>query len=785
MRLLSAFTMATGITLAASGLWAQTPGSLPQADPVFSGRVNIDVRKSTPSWPQSVKAPKDAPNVVLILIDDAGFAVTSTFGGPVSTPNYDKLAAAGLRYNEFHVNAICSPTRSALLSGRNSHEMGFGNTEEQAAGYPGYNTIWPKNSASIAEVLKDNGYSTAAFGKWHNTPGWEISPAGPFDRWPTGLGFEYFYGFMSGADNQYYPRLFRGTTPVEPSATPEQGYHFTTDITNDAIRWLHQHDAVASDKPFFLYFATGATHTPHQVPKEWVDKYKGKFDRGWDKEREEDFARQKQLGIIPANAKLTPRPAGLPAWDSLSADEKRLVAHQAEVYAGYAAQTDYEVGRLLAAIAEEGKSDNTLILWIYGDNGGSAQGGLLGTDALDLNGEPRSVKDRLASEDAVGSELYMNHYAAAWAWAQSTPFQGTKTDASHLGGTRDPLIVSWPARIKQVGGLRSQFAHITDIAPTLYEAAGIAPPKWVNGIEQTALEGTSLIYTFDDANAPSRHHIQYFASRGNRAIYKDGWWAGDLVNYTWEPNGALPGNESRNPNYNVHPWELYHLNDDYSQADNLAAKYPEKLKELQQLFDEEAKRNHVYPLLPKTGAIPTPQQKGQTTFVYRDGIDRLQSLIAPKITGRAYTLTADVDIPADGAEGVIFAQGSRYGGTTLFLSNHRVVYELNAFGNRSGQIVSTDPLAPGKAHIVIQVLPDGASRARVPEQTQSAKQLPGTATLAINGKPEGTGHLVNININAGGETLDIGSDLGSPVSPDYQSPNRFTGKIDAVTIQLQ
>jgi arylsulfatase len=364
-------------------------------------------------------------------------------------------------------------------------------------------------------------------------------------------------------------------------------------------------------------------------------------------------------------------------------------------------------------------------------------------------------------------------------------FPGNQDGCFASRGYTHPLIVSWPARIKQVGGLRSQFAHITDIAPTLYEAAGIAPPKWVNGIEQTALEGTSLIYTFDDANAPSRHHIQYFASRGNRAIYKDGWWAGDLVNYTWEPNGALPGNESRNPNYNVHPWELYHLNDDYSQADNLAAKYPEKLKELQQLFDEEAKRNHVYPLLPKTGAIPTPQQKGQTTFVYRDGIDRLQSLIAPKITGRAYTLTADVDIPADGAEGVIFAQGSRYGGTTLFLSNHRVVYELNAFGNRSGQIVSTDPLAPGKAHIVIQVLPDGASRARVPEQTQSAKQLPGTATLAINGKPEGTGHLVNININAGGETLDIGSDLGSPVSPDYQSPNRFTGKIDAVTIQLQ
>jgi arylsulfatase len=785
MNIVHTLIAATGVALATSTSWSLAQDTLPKPIPPFTGHADIDVRKSIPSWPKSVAAQKGAPNIVLILIDDAGFGVTSTFGGPVSTPNYDRLAADGLRYNEFHVNSICSPTRSALLSGRNSHEMGFGNTEEQASGYPGYNTIWPKSSASIAEVLKDNGYSTAAFGKWHNTPEWEVSPAGPFDRWPTGLGFEYYYGFMSGADNQYYPRIYRDTTPVEPSTTPEQGYHFTTDITNDAIRWLHQHDAVADDKPFFLYFATGATHTPHQVPKEWVDKYKGQFDAGWDKLREEAFNRQIKLGVIPANTKLTPRPRGLPAWDSLSPDEKVLVAHQAEVYAGYAAQTDYEVGRLLDAIKEEDKSDNTVVLWIYGDNGGSAQGGPLGTDAHAIDGAPKSLEERLSTEDALGSELYMNHYAAAWAWAQSVPFQGTKTDASHLGGTRDPLIISWPARIKQVGGLRSQFSHVNDIAPTLYEVAGITPPKYVNGVQQTPLEGTSLVYTFDHPSEPSHHHVQYFASRGNRAIYKDGWWAGDLVNYTWEPNGEIPGYESQNPNYNIHPWELYHLTDDYSQADDLASKYPAKLKELQLLFDEEAKRNHVYPLLATTGAIPTPQRLGKSTFIYRDGVDRLQGLIAPRITGRAYTLTADIEIPERGAEGVIFAQGGKYGGTTLFVKNNRIIYEINAFGNLSGQIISSEPLSPGKAHVVIGLVPDSVGTIQSSKRVAAKGLLAGTATLLINNKPEGTGRFKNINGDSSGETLDIGSDLGSPVSTEYKSPNRFTGKIETVAIQLQ
>jgi arylsulfatase len=782
MKKVHALVVLIGITLAAYAPWLLAQ-SLPKADPAFKGKVDIDVRKSTPSWSQPVTAPKGAPNILLILVDDVGFSTTSTFGGPVDTPNFTKLAAEGLRYNEFHVNALCSPSRAALLSGRNAHEIGFGTVAELGAGYPGYNTLWPKSSASVAEVLKDNGYSTAAFGKWHNTPAWEVTPAGPFDRWPTGLGFEHFYGFLSGADNQYYPRIYRDTTPVEPSATPEQGYHFTVDITNDAIRWLHQHDAVAGDKPFFLYFATGATHSPHQVPKEWIDKYKGQFDQGWDKLRAENFEREKKLGVIPANAKDTPRPEGLPPWDSLSPDEKKLVAHEAEVYTGYAAQTDYEIGRLLQAIQDEGKSDNTIVLWIFGDNGGSAQGGPLGIDAHGVTGAPKSLEDRLSTEDDLGSEVFMNHFAASWAWALSAPFQGTKEDASHLGGTRDPLIISWPARIKDIGGLRSQFAHLNDVAPTLYEAAGIAPPKTVNGVEQTPLEGTSLVYTFDHPNEPSHHHIQYFATSGNRAIYKDGWWAGDRLRYTWEPNGIAGGEAVVPKDYDVHPWELYNLNDDYSQADNLAAKYPEKLKELQQLFDEEAKRNHVYPLLPAYGALPSELPAGKTNFVYREGVDRLTSHAAPALAGKAYTLTADVDIPESGANGVIIAQGGRYGGFTLFLRDNHVVYEINAFGNRAGQLVSADSLPSGRAHIVVTLTRDQAKQDSNAASFAIRRPRTGAATLQINGKPEGWAQFANIN-GGSSETLDVGSDLGSAVSPDYQSPDRFTGKIETVTIDL-
>ena len=760
--------------LSSASVNAQNSSALPSVEETHNA--------TTPQWPKGPQAGKGAPNVVLILIDDVGFSATSTFGGEIATPTFEQLAKQGLRYNEFHVNSLCSPTRAALLSGRNNHEVGFGTVAEAAAGYPGYNAQWSKNAASVAEVLKANGYSTAAFGKWHNTPLWEVSPAGPFDRWPTGRGFEHFYGFIQGYDNQYYPRLFRDTVPVEPASTPQQGYNLTTDITNDAIHWLHAHDAVASDKPFFLYYAPGATHTPLQVSKEWIAKYKGKFDQGWDKLREETFARQKQSGVIPANAELTPRPPGLPAWDSLSADEKRLVAHQAEVYAGFAEQTDFEVGRLLQAIREEGKSDNTLVIEIFGDNGGSAEGGLEGTDLLTTTGAPAGVGERLAVRDELGSEVFMNHYAAAWAWALGTPFQGTKQDASHLGGTRDPLVISWPARIKAAGGLRSQFQHVNDIAPTIYEAAGITFPDTFDGVKQIPLEGSSFVYTFDHPNEPSHHHVQYFATSGNRAIYKDGWWAGNRYSSTWEPRGAFsPGSHD---DIDRHPWELYNLNEDYSQAHDLAAKYPEKLKELEALFNQEAERNHAFPLLPELREQPSPSL-GKTVFIYREGVERLPGHVAPQIVGRPHQITADVILSSKGGDGVILAQGSRYGGFTLFVKDRHVVYEVNAYGKRSGRIVSVDPLPDGNAHIELQVLPDPAAAGVLTNSIQGPRGVrSGKVLLNVNGKQQEE-VFANILGASGTETLDVGSDLGSAVSTEYASPNRFTGRIETVKLELK
>ena len=744
---------------------------LPKPDPQFQGVISADSAKSRAAFPEEVTARQGAPNVVLILVDDVGFSATSTFGGAIQTPNFDKLASTGLRYNNFHVNSLCSPTRAALLSGRNNHQVGFGTVAEAASGFPGYNSLWPKNAASVAEVLKDNGYSTAAFGKWHNTPVWQVSPAGPFDHWPTGLGFQRFYGFLAGYDNQYYPRLFRDTVPVEPPHTPEQGYSLTTDMTDEAIRWLHQVDAVAPQKPFFLYYAPGATHTPHQVPKSWIAKYKGRFDAGWDEIRKETFERQKKLGIIPANAELTPRPAGLLAWDSLPSDEKKLLAHQAEVYAAFTEQTDYEIGRLLQEIHDSGRADNTLVVEIFGDNGASAEGGPDGYDAKDVQGKPLPIKQRLAVSDADGSELYMNHFAAAWAWALSTPFQGTKMDASHLGGTTDPMIISWPTRIHDKGGLRTQFQHVTDIAPTIYEAAGVKAPDVVNGTEQIPLEGSSLLYTFDHPNEPSNHPLQYFATVGNLAIYKDGWWAGRRAWSSWEP--APPGGADKQP------WELYHVSEDYSQAHNLAEKYPEKLKELQKLFEQEATRNDVYPIFQPSGKQPLPGGD-RKLLVFRDGVERLPNAVLPHIVGHSYILTADVEIPASGATGVILAQGSRYGGFTLYLESGHVVYEVNAFGNRAGRLVSQGPLKPGKAHIVLKVEPQIAAGSPVGSLAKS-----GTAQLTINDTDQGKASFDNINGSSYTETLDVGSDLGSAVSTAYHSPNRFTGKIDQVTVQLQ
>ena len=746
---------------------------LPKPEQPFAGVIDPDRAKSKPDLPKPVTAPKGAPNVVLILLDDVGFGTASITGGPIVAPALERLAGEGLRYNEFHVNEMCSPTRASLLSGRNQHQVGFGNIAELVSGYPGYNSLWPKSAASIAEVLRLNGYSTAAFGKWHNTPISEISATGPFDRWPTSLGFEYFYGFQGAVTDQWHPALWRNTTPVEPTATPDQGYHLTTDLANDAIHWLHEHDAAAPDKPFFVYFATGATHKPHHVAKEWIDKFKGQFDEGWDKVREKAFQRQKAQDVIPANAELTPRPDGLPAWDSLSADQKALFARQAEVYAGFFAQTDYEIGRVLDAVREEGKEDNTLVLYVVGDNGASAEGTFEGQDFAGPDGRPLPVSSRLARSSELGSDAVWNHHASAWAWAFSSPLKWTKEVASHLGGTTDPLVVSWPSKIADKGAIRGGFHHVTDIAPTIYEAAGIKAPDEVNGVKQIPLEGQSFADSFANANAKSRHTVQYFEKLGSRGIYKDGWWAGAFNSLPW--GGHFPEEVKDTP------WELYNLDQDYSQAHDLAAKNPEKLKELVALFDAEAKRNNVYPLLPQF-VIPSDNR---THFVYRNGVARISSSSAPKFARHHHTIVADIDVPERDARGVLITQGGKAGGFSLYFDDAgHAVYETSAFGNVTGRIVSFEPVPAGKATIALEFIPDPIPGG---DGTTPLKFFfgarPGAAKLFVNGKPAGETRITNLQ-QWSMESLDIGKDFGTATSANYAVPNEYTGAIRTVTVDI-
>lgn len=746
---------------------------LPQPTAPFRGKTDPSRDNATPDWPQPVKAPAEAPNIVLVLLDDTGFSATSALGGPVETPELEKLAASGLLYNQFHVTAMCSPTRAALISGRNSHQVGFGSIAEYATGYPGYNSVWSRSDASVAEVLRQNGYSTAAFGKWHNTPLWEISPAGPFDRWPTGLGFEYFYGFMGAVTSQWEPQLYRNTVAVEPPATPEQGYHLTTDLADEAIRWLHQHDAVVPDKPFFLYFAPGATHGPFHVPPAWIEKYKGRFDRGWDIMREETFARQKRLGVIPASAELSPRPAELPAWDQLSADEKRLFARQMEVFAGFLAHTDHEIGRILQAIADEGKAGNTLVLYIAGDNGASAEGGLTGSDGRTQKGMPDDVASQLQRSGQLGSKLYSNIYAGAWGWATNTPFPWAKRAASHLGGITDPLIVSWPARLSDRGAVRGQFHHVIDIAPTISEAAGITFPGMVNGARQTPLEGASLIYSFDHPQAPSPRRLQYFETLGSRGIYKDGWFAGRRFLLPWGPPAA-----NWNTSIDQNPWELYNLAADYSQVHDLAEHEPAKLAELVAAFDAEARRNDVYPIAPYRSPQPSPAA-GRKSFTYRDGVTRLPAGVVPDLAGRAHSFTAEIDVPAGGAEGVIFAEGGRLGGFSLYLQDGKVVYELNTLGRTHERIVASEPVPAGRVRITFEFIADDSDSAK----DGPPRGRPGVGRLSVNGKPAGEVHFAWFGAFAS-ETFDVGRDLGSPVSDDYATPFPFTGKLEEVTLTL-
>lgn len=763
--------------------------NLPFPDPPFQGLANQTLAGSKADFPHPVTAPKNSPNVLLILVDDAGFGNASAFGGPCQTPNLTKLADRGLKYNRFHVTALCSPTRAALLAGRNHHAVGFGSVAEFAGGWPGYNSTWPKNAASVARTLQGNGYSTAAFGKWHLTPDDQQGPAGPFDRWPNALGFDYFWGFLGGASGQYDPVVTENNTIV--GVPRGKDYYFPADMANRTISWIRDQKAQSPDRPFFIYYAPGASHAPHHVPKEWADKYKGKFDQGWDKLREETYARQKKLGVIPANAKLTPRDPAFPAWDSLSAEQKRLYARQMEVFAGFQENCDHEIGRVIDAVEELGIADNTLILYIWGDNGSSMEGTETGTfnEMTTLNGITLAPEVQLKLiEKHGGIETWggpdsQPHFACAWAWAGNSPFQWGKQVASHLGGTRDPMVVAWPKRIKDKGGLRPQFTHVIDVAPTILEAAGIPQPRAVDGIEQLAMHGTSFVYTFDDANAPSRHSQQYFEIFGNRAMYKDGWIAcSRLARSPWQIDPAElkkfgPGS-GWDPDKDK--WELYNLDEDFSEATDLAAKHPEKLAELKKLFWVEAEMYHVTPLMGGLaqfyGFLPPAAER--TQFIYYPGTENISSGMIPHIYNRSFTITADLEVPKDGVEGVIVAEADAMGGFSLYVQDGKLHYTYGLVGIRLDTLTSAEKVPIGKVRV----------RYEFTAENPGKLGAGGKGQLFIDDKPAGENHLQNtVPLRFSSYSgMDIGKDNGDVVSPTYKAkaPFAFTGKIGKVVFEL-
>jgi arylsulfatase A-like enzyme len=763
------FTAATEAQVGATG------NQLPLPPAPFTGMIGQTYKDSKSDFPQPPKPSAGAPNVLMILVDDLGFGGTGPFGGLIPTPNIDKLAKESLLYNRFHNTALCSPTRAALLSGRNHHQVGMAGITEGATGYPGYNSIWGEDAASIAEILRFHGYNTAAVGKWHDTPVWETSPAGPFDRWPTGKGFNYFYGFQGGETDQWQPQLYRNTNPIEPPYGPEQGYMLSKDMADQAISWLRLQTSVAPDKQWFMYWAPGAMHAPHHAPKEYIDRFRGKFDMGYDKYREMIYENQKKIGIIPADAKLTPRPKELPAWDSLDADQKRLYARQMEVFAGFLAYTDEQIGRLLDAVKSGPNADNTLTILILGDNGCSAEGGLTGTinNMATQNGFPDSVPEMLKHIDEIGGPLHENHFSVGWAWALDSPYQWTKQVASHFGGTRTGLIINWPAKFRAHGEVRSQFHHVVDIAPTIYEAASIKMPEYVDGVKQIPLAGVSMEYTFADANAEGRHHTQYFEIMGNRGVYQDGWIAVARHGLPW----VLLGKKG---DFENDKWELYNLDKDFSEADDLASTNPEKLKELQAVFDVEAKKYNVFPLDDRFAERAVVADRptvspGRTSFMFYSGTVRIPEGAAPNLKAKSHRITAQIEVPAKGVEGVIVAEGGNSAGYTLFVKDGHVVYENNFFDKERDDITSSEPLPKGKVTVGF-------------EYTQESKEYGGggTGKLFINGKQVGESKFAHVPPGAysATETFDVGKDLGSDVSKQYQGPFAFTGTIDEVKIDL-
>jgi arylsulfatase len=744
---------------------------LPIKEPIRPLYKELDVRNAKAPARFEVKAPEGAPNILVILIDDMGFGVSEAFGGPVTTPTMDKLAENGLKYNRFHTTALCSPTRVALLTGYNHHSNNMGCIAECATTFPGNTSVRPQSITPMAEVLRQNGYNTAAFGKYHETPPWEISNSGPQDRWPTRSGFEKFYGFIGGETNQWAPLVYDGVTLVE---TPEDpNYHFTTDMTNQAISWVRFQKALSPDKPFFIYYAPGATHAPHHVPKAWAEKYKGKFDQGWDKIRELTLERQKKLGIVPQNTKLAPKPEAIKDWEKLSAGEKKLFTRQMEVYAGFAEQTDYEAGRLISTIKELGVLDNTLIIFIAGDNGASAEGQMNGmySEMTYFNAVPETVEGMLKHYDEWGGPSTYPHFSAGWAVAMDAPFSYTKQVASDFGGTRNGMIIQWPAGIKAKGELRSQFGHVIDIAPTVYEIANIPAPKMVNGILQDPIEGTSLAYTFNDANAPEQHKVQYFEMFGNRGVYQDGWYARTLHRAAWEGKVRATLAEDK--------WELYNTSEDFSLAADLATQNADKLKSMQDLFMAEAEKYHVLPiddrLLERTNAemMGRPTVMGSRNSVtYGEGMKGMGVDVFIDLRNSSYTITTEVAVDAKG-NGVIVCQGGRFGGLSFYMKSGKPAFSYNFLGMESTEIIASEQLKPGNYKLVYDFKYDGGGMGKG-----------GVATILVNDKKvvEKRIEKTQPGIFSVDDLADVGTDDGTHVA-DYGASAKFNGKINYVTIE--
>jgi arylsulfatase A-like enzyme len=755
---------------------------LPIPDPAQEAPTILDAKDPAATFPpiEELRPPAGAPNVLIVLIDDAGFGASSAFGGPCNTPTAERLAQSGLRFNRFHTTALCSPTRQALLTGRNHHTVGMGGITELATSAPGYSSIRPKSCAPLAETLKLNGYATAQFGKCHEVPVWQTSPMGPFDGWPSGGGgFEYFYGFIGGEANQYFPALYEGTTPVEPERTPEDGYHLTEDIADRAVSWMRQQKALMPDKPFFVYFAPGATHAPHHVPDKWSAKYKSEFDEGWDELRDQTFARQKELGVIPDDAALTDRPDEIPAWEDMPDELKPVLARQMEVYAGFMEHTDHQVGKLIDALEDLGVLEDTLVYYIIGDNGASAEGTINGTfnEYFSLNGAAamETVEMMAGNIDAFGSPHAYNHYAVGWAHAMDTPYQWTKQVASHWGGTRNGTIVHWPSGFEAKGEVRSQFHHVIDVAPTVLEVAGIPEPTRVHGIEQKPIEGASMAYSFADATAAERRTTQYFEMFCNRGIYHDGWTAVTRHSIPWLMGTALPSFEDD-------VWELYDTNVDWTQTKDLAAEMPEKLAELQELFLEEARNYNVLPLDDRRVERFDVQISGRPALIKGNsqllfsGMGRLTESAVLNVKNTSHAVTVDIVVPEGGASGVLIAQGGAFGGWSLYMHEGRPKYCYCFFGVQRFTVEGGSRVPAGDHQVRMEFAYDGGGLAKG-----------GKVTLYVDGQGVAEGRVEHTQpmIFSADETADVGNETGTTVSDDYDAESsRFTGTINWVQIDL-